>query len=272
MARPVLLPKPKHAEKPVRSVKTLSFDKGFFIASDHHFNHENIIGYCDRPFQNVRDMERFLIERHNSVVGKDDDVLFLGDFMWGRKTQADDVFPEMKRILRELNGRKFLIRGNHDYFYPEMYLKAGFLDVQERVVLDDVTFIHAPKQIFQQRIGSDFTDMPEGYALVVNSYMGMDIPGEYVCGHVHNAWKVLRPFVNVSVDVWDFTPAHSSEVREVLRNMRQPGNEVQKLGKPVLEALRKLREENDTSVSTKNTGETVDILSADVPMGFCMGR
>lgn len=233
-------PKPKHAVNPVCSVQTLSFEKGFFIASDHHFNHEKIIEYCDRPFNSAEEMEKTMIQNHNKIVGEDDDVLFLGDFMWGRKTQLDDVLPEMKNVLREMNGRKFLVRGNHDYFYPETYLEAGFLDVQEKFVIDDMTFVHAPKQLFQETIGKNFTDMPEGYALVAKDNLGRNIPGEYVCGHVHNMWKVLCPFVNVSVDVWGFAPVHSSDVRQILRDMRNPGNEVQKLGKLVVDAMQNI--------------------------------
>ena len=58
--------------------------KTFFI-SDLHFNHENIIKYCNRPFPNVDKMNSSIINNWNSVVSKDDVVYFLGDFMFGPK-------------------------------------------------------------------------------------------------------------------------------------------------------------------------------------------
>ena len=46
--------------------------------------------------------------------------------------------------------------------------------------------------------------------------------------------------MNVSVDVWGFAPVHSSDVRQILRDMRNPGNEVQKLGKLVVDAMQNI--------------------------------
>ena len=41
--------------------------KTYFIA-DTHFNHENIIKYCDRPFENVNVMELKLIDNWKYIV------------------------------------------------------------------------------------------------------------------------------------------------------------------------------------------------------------
>ena len=43
--------------------------KTFFIA-DTHFNHDNIIRYCNRPFVTCKEMDRQLIEKWNKVVKK----------------------------------------------------------------------------------------------------------------------------------------------------------------------------------------------------------
>lgn len=51
-----------------------------FIIADTHFYHENIIKYCDRPFENASIMNDIMIEKWNSVVGKSDIVIHLGDF------------------------------------------------------------------------------------------------------------------------------------------------------------------------------------------------
>ena len=45
----------------------------YFIA-DTHFNHENIIKYCNRLFKNTYEMNEYIIQKWNSVIKKDDTV------------------------------------------------------------------------------------------------------------------------------------------------------------------------------------------------------
>ena len=54
-----------------------------FFTSDSHFGHENIIRFCKRPFNSVREMNEELIHRWNSKVRPNDIVFHLGDFCWG---------------------------------------------------------------------------------------------------------------------------------------------------------------------------------------------
>ena len=81
-------------------------DKVFFT-SDTHFYHSNIINFCGRPFKNVEVMNETLIANWNSVVGPDDIVFHLGDFCLGGSA-------EWANILNRLNGKIYLIVGNHD--------------------------------------------------------------------------------------------------------------------------------------------------------------
>lgn len=39
----------------------------YFIA-DTHFNHRNIIEYCNRPFKDTNEMNEYIIQKWNSVV------------------------------------------------------------------------------------------------------------------------------------------------------------------------------------------------------------
>ena len=59
-----------------------------FVISDHHFYHENIIKYCNRPFNSLREMNYTMIEKWNSVVSENDTVLHLGDFSFGDNTPS----------------------------------------------------------------------------------------------------------------------------------------------------------------------------------------
>lgn len=82
-----------------------------WFTSDTHFNHENIIKYCDRPFSCLEEMEGAMFENWNSVVKRGDLVYHLGDFAitWGKRGSE-----RVLDILSRLNGCKHLIRGNHD--------------------------------------------------------------------------------------------------------------------------------------------------------------
>lgn len=54
-----------------------------FFTSDTHFNHTNIIRFCERPFERVDEMNEKLIDNWNSVVSPEDFVFHLGDFCLG---------------------------------------------------------------------------------------------------------------------------------------------------------------------------------------------
>ncbi len=79
----------------------------FYIA-DCHFFHRALNSKMDfRGFDNVEAMNEYMIEKWNSKVRKNDDVIVLGDFSYGSVAETD-------AILKRLKGRLFLIEGNHD--------------------------------------------------------------------------------------------------------------------------------------------------------------
>lgn len=76
--------------------------------SDLHFGHANIIRFDHRPFLDVDEMDRFLIQMWNHRVQPEDHVYILGDFCY-RNKQPEEWY------LRQLKGHKHLIIGNHDW-------------------------------------------------------------------------------------------------------------------------------------------------------------
>lgn len=86
----------------------MSFTKKFYT-SDTHFNHHNILSMQPRSFGSIEQHDEHLIARWNAVVGPFDVVYHLGDFALGLNN------PErIREIFARLNGRKFLVYGNHD--------------------------------------------------------------------------------------------------------------------------------------------------------------
>lgn len=89
--------------------KKLPEDRNYWITSDLHFGHKNIMKFCPktRPFHSVNQMNNALIEHWNSLVQPDDVVFHLGDFSFlgGEATRT---------ILDCLNGTIVFILGNHD--------------------------------------------------------------------------------------------------------------------------------------------------------------
>ena len=84
------------------------------FVSDLHFWHRRISELTGRPFASLEAMHEGLISAWNGQVALTDDVYVLGDFSFGTARRTLE-------ILGELNGRKFLIRGNHDHFGADLF-------------------------------------------------------------------------------------------------------------------------------------------------------
>jgi calcineurin-like phosphoesterase family protein len=83
--------------------------KRIYLIGDTHFDHANIIRYCERPFSNVRVMNRVLVKNWNDTVKPKDTVYFLGDWTYGRGHKPT------KYWVRKLKGHIVSIRGSHDW-------------------------------------------------------------------------------------------------------------------------------------------------------------
>ena len=106
-------------------MKKIEHDPGkIYFTSDLHFGHEGMIQFANRPFQNENEMDEALIRNWNTTVPDDGLVFVLGDI---------GVAPanRMKEIFDKLNGRKILIRGNHDGYYSESLLSLLFEEIHD---------------------------------------------------------------------------------------------------------------------------------------------
>ena len=134
----------------------------FYIA-DLHLSHKRVIEYDNRPFKDIEDNDKTLINNWNSVVSKNDTVYVIGDFIWIKE-------QEWPKYLEELKGNIVLIKGNHDPKAFSKNTKAYFSDIKDYKEITDndkrVILCHYPILFFNH----DFDD---------NSYM--------LYGHVHNS-------------------------------------------------------------------------------------
>lgn len=78
--------------------------------ADLHFDDDNVNKLMDkRGFENAEQMNEYMISKWNSVVQKRDEVVILGDFIMSKDVKR------AKEIILRLNGKKFMVLGNHDH-------------------------------------------------------------------------------------------------------------------------------------------------------------
>jgi calcineurin-like phosphoesterase family protein len=114
-----------------------------FVISDTHFGHTNswekfklADGSPLRPFTSTEEMDETMIERWNAKVKPGDTVYHLGDVVINKKSL---------HLVSRLNGRKILIRGNHDIFKDDDYREVGFEQIHGvRVFVDKFILSHIP--------------------------------------------------------------------------------------------------------------------------------
>lgn len=85
-----------------------------WFVSDTHFNHSNIIRYCNRPFATAAEMDEVLLRNINRCVKPDDTLWHLGDFCFGPR-DPEGFIRTATHYRNQISCRKvILIHGNHD--------------------------------------------------------------------------------------------------------------------------------------------------------------
>lgn len=113
----------------IKPIKFNSSEVKIWFTSDLHFNHQNIIKFCNRPWKTTEEMDYALIDNWNSVVGKDDIVFNLGDFAFAPN-------HKWKEYIEALNGIQYLIMGNHDRSrYPGDTIMKLFHSIHQQLIL-----------------------------------------------------------------------------------------------------------------------------------------
>lgn len=166
-------------------------DRKIYAISDHHFYHCNIIKYGRDYFDNIEQMNDYIIRSHNATISPDDIVIFLGDFSFKRS--------EIKPLLERLNGHKFLVLGNHDpNDLVKNYPSVGFEGVfTSPVKLDDAYLSH--EALFPGEKNNLH------FSLVVSEFQNALNSINYH-GHIHTKENINERYRNVTCEALDYTP------------------------------------------------------------------
>ena len=173
-----------------------------WLSGDYHFG-ENRFELMGRPFTTISENVQTIIKNHNEWVGPGDEVIVVGDVCY-QKT------PEFLENVKKMNGRKILIRGNHDRpISDEEFLKYFDMVIPEGegyyiTLLDD-----APNGDVQ--IPCYITHYP---TCGKKNYFNL-------CGHIHGAWKYQLNCMNVGVDVNHFRPVNINRIPFHLRAIKE---------------------------------------------------
>lgn len=150
-----------------------------FIISDTHFSHANIIRYCNRPYTNVEAMNDDMIMKWNSIISPEDRVIHNGDFSFAKDGDID--------IFNNLNGRKILVKGNHDKRIMKFEWES-IHDILEFTLNDKrVIMCHYP----------------------LESWNHMFHGSIHLYGHVHDkSMPIIKNRYNICVEMTDYSPVN----------------------------------------------------------------
>lgn len=84
---------------------------------------------CDKPmdiFAGWTNHVERLKDNWNSKITENDTVILLGDHSWAMK--LEDSLKDLEFIHKELNGKKILVKGNHDLWWSTMNKITNFVN------------------------------------------------------------------------------------------------------------------------------------------------
>ena len=167
---------PAFQQQPIES-SGIDLDDSTWLIADTHFFHANIGQYCNRP----DGWQDLIIENWNRFIQPGDVVFHLGDLALGQKEDTEALAPL-------LNGKLYLMRGNHDRRSKAFYANLGIM-----LVKDPYSMIYSSDQslIFSHR---PISPLEPG---VLNLH-----------GHIHNnpSPDVGPHHINLSVEVREYRP------------------------------------------------------------------
>lgn len=171
--------------------------------------------------QRAEKMNMGLKREANMRVKPEDTVVCVGDFACrGGEKGVMGLRQHPMDILSELNGKWVIVRGNHDENngvkadceFMTVEIGRYRVGVQHRPLMDVAnprSYDHMPMWLQKK------SKAHAAYCREMFDFM--------ICGHVHNAWSVLKIsglwHINVGVDVHRFMPIKDMEVMAIYERL-----------------------------------------------------
>lgn len=151
-----------------------------WFTSDLHFGDERLNLYArDLFFKDNDDFERAVIRNWGLNVSNKDTVYVLGDVAFT---------PSSCLKIKELPGKKILIRGNYDR--DDMTAHPGVTQ-------------YLP-EIFDEIYDEKIIEL-DGIKFNLNHFPEKCLSYEFnITGHIHGAWRIQRNMINVGIDAWNY--------------------------------------------------------------------
>lgn len=195
-----------------------------FYTSDLHWGHEATCtkftrndGTPLRPFSCAQEMDEEMIRRWNATVSPNDKVYVLGDV-----AMRNQHLKTMGRV----NGKKTLIRGNHDIFDIRDYLKF-FSEVHAIRYPDTREFVMTHIPLHPESVRERYKYNIHGHlhanrvTIEVERTIRKYADGSFDSDVV----RVIDPmYLNVCVEHTDYTPISHDEVLRRIRQQQEDFN------------------------------------------------
>lgn len=167
---------------------------GIYFTADLHIGHKNILKLSNRPFGDIDHHDDTIIDNYNSIVSSNDVCYILGDIAWNQS------YETYKSIFNRLNGKKFIILGNHDN-------KQNLIRCQKEGLIESVK----ENQILQ--IGSDKIFLSH---FPYREWSGFYKGSYHIYGHVHCTLPDYKQSTDCGVDAWEYGPVSWEEIKEYI--------------------------------------------------------
>ena len=163
-----------------------------YIASDLHLGHANICNFRTQ-FSSVEEHDGTILENYNSLIRKQDTVIFLGDVAFTKERLAD---------VGKLAGNKILVCGNHD-------LERG-------IGMQDLVNTYSKVYAFHKKKGFWLSHCP---------IHPEELRGKFnIHGHVHDKTLEDPRYFNASMENINYTPINFKEIKEIMKDRNYRGD------------------------------------------------